>query len=146
LSIPVIKDDILYIADFSGLFHCLNAKTGKFYWNYDLLAACWGSALLVDGHVYICDEDGDVNVFNHSADPQVAMKSLLTSDGRFISQEPVNESGDSQCNMGSSIYMTPIVANNVMYIATKSMLYAIQKMPEVDPVDADIPDATMPSN
>src|SRR6185295_7085437 len=51
LSIPVIKDDILYIADFSGLFHCLNAKTGKFYWNYDLLAACWGSALLVDGHV-----------------------------------------------------------------------------------------------
>ena len=34
-----IKDDILYISDFSGLFHCLDAKTGKVHWTYDMLAA-----------------------------------------------------------------------------------------------------------
>lgn len=28
--------------------------------------------------------------------------------------------------MKSPIYMTPIVANNVLYIATKDMLYAIE--------------------
>ena len=53
-----IKDDLLYIADFSGLFHCLHAKTGKVNWTYDMLAAAWGSPLIVDGHVVIGDEDG----------------------------------------------------------------------------------------
>ena len=27
-----IKDDLLFVADFSGLFHCLDAKTGKPHW------------------------------------------------------------------------------------------------------------------
>ena len=42
------------------MFHCLNAKTGKVNWAYDMLAAAWGSPLIVDGKVYIGDEDGDV--------------------------------------------------------------------------------------
>jgi outer membrane protein assembly factor BamB len=54
-----IKDGILYIADFSGLFHCLDAKTGQVHWTYDMLSAAWGSPLIVDGKVYIGDEDGD---------------------------------------------------------------------------------------
>ena len=29
LGSVAIKDDILYIADYSGVFHCLDAKTGK---------------------------------------------------------------------------------------------------------------------
>lgn len=142
LSIPVIKDDILYIADFAGLFHCLNAKTGKFYWNFDLFAACWSSALLVDGHVYICDEDGDVCIFRHSADPHIAMKTIYARDGRVSSFEPINyqpgatstdPSQKEYNNMGNSIYMTPIVANNVLYIATRNTLYAIQSRPDNGP-------------
>ena len=43
----MIKDDILYVTDFSGLLHCLHAKTGRLNWNHDLFAACWGSPLLV---------------------------------------------------------------------------------------------------
>ena len=39
-----IKNDLLFIADFSGMLHCLDAKTGKPHWAYDMLAACWGSA------------------------------------------------------------------------------------------------------
>ena len=69
-----IKDDLLYIADFSGLFHCLDAKTGKVHWTYDMLAAAWGSPLIVDDKVYIGDEDGDIAIFRHSADPDVAMR------------------------------------------------------------------------
>ncbi len=116
LSTPVIKDDILYVADFSGLFHCLNAKTGKAYWTYDLLAACWNSALLVDGKVFIGDEDGDMAIFRHSADPAKSMK----TEG--AEQKPWY----GEIAMPNSIYMTPIVANNVLYIATKNMLYAIE--------------------
>ena len=139
LSIPVIKDDILYIADYAGLFHCLNAKTGKFYWNFDLYTNCWGSALLVDGHVYICDEDGDVTVFRHSADPQVAMNTLEPNIGKYGRFVPFNRPRDVEgathfdknawpnfCSMNSAIYMTPIVANNVLYIATRNTLYAIE--------------------
>ena len=48
-----IKNDILYIADFSGLFHCIDAQTGKRHYTYDMLTAAWGSPLIVGEHVYI---------------------------------------------------------------------------------------------
>ncbi len=116
LSTPVIQDDILYIADFSGLFHCLDAKTGEEYWNCDLFAACWGSPLLVHGKVYIGDEEGKVTIFRHSADPAIALP-----DGKPF----------AQIEMPNSVYPTPVVANDVLYIATKDLLYAIEGQPEV---------------
>jgi outer membrane protein assembly factor BamB len=111
-----IKDDLLYIADFSGLFHCLDAKTGKRHWVYDMMACAWGSPLIVDGHVYIGDEDGDIAVFKLSADPEVAMK--LDDSGDLV---PIEE-----INMGNSVYSTPIVANNTLYISNRTHLFAIQ--------------------
>jgi outer membrane protein assembly factor BamB len=112
-----IKDDILYIADFSGLFHCLDAKTGKVHWTYDMLAATWGSPLIVDGKVLIGDEDGDVAIFKHSADPKEA---LQDEDGEM---KPFY----GEINMGNSVYSTPIVAGNVLYIANRTHLFAIAK-------------------
>src|SRR4029079_2770485 len=111
-----IKDDILYIADYSGLFHCLDAKTGKRHWVYDMLAASWGSPLIVDGKVYIGDEDGDVAIFKHSADPNVAMKKEGGEMKPFF----------GEINMGNSVYGTPVVADNVLYIANRTHLFAIQ--------------------
>ncbi len=111
LGTAVIKDDVLYIADFSGLFHCLNAKTGDPYWSYDLFAASWGSALIVDGNVYIGDEDGDVAIFHHSGDPEATSRNGVPF---------------AEINMETSIYSTPVVANNVLYIAARNMLYAIE--------------------
>ena len=117
-----IKNDILFIADFSGLFHCLDAKRGHVFWTYDMLAAAWGSPLIVDGHVYIGDEDGDVSIFNLSADPKVAMKEI---DGEL---HPINTNEDLEVtNMGNSVYSTPILANGVLYIANKSHLFAIEE-------------------
>lgn len=98
-----ILDDILYVADFSGIFHCLDAATGKSYWHYDMFSAAWGSPLVADGKVYIGDEDGDVAVFEHGK----KMKLLA----------------ENFCQ--NSIYSTPIVANNVLYISNKSTLFAI---------------------
>lgn len=112
-----IKDDILYISDFSGLFHCLDAKTGKVHWTYDMLAQAWGSPLIVEEKVYIGDEDGQVAIFRHSADPNVAMK----DDGG----EMVPYYGEIE--MGNSVYSTPIVANNVLYISNRTHLFAIEE-------------------
>ena len=111
-----IRDDVLYIADFSGLFHCLDANSGKVHWTYDMLAAAWGSPLIVEDKVYIGDEDGEVAIFRHSADKNVAMKD---EDGEM---EPFYGTRD----MGNSVYSTPIVADNVLYISNRTHLFAIE--------------------
>lgn len=98
-----ILDGILYIADFSGIFHCLDAKTGKPHWHYDMFSAAWGSPLIVDGKVYIGDEDGDIAVFKHGTEMKLLAENL----------------------MDSSVYSTPVVANGVLYISTRDTLYAI---------------------
>jgi outer membrane protein assembly factor BamB len=100
-----IKDDVLYIADFSGLFHCLDAKTGEVHWVYDMLAAAWGSPLIVDGKVYIGDEDGEVCIFELS--PKMELL--------------------GEIYMGNSVYSTPIVAGGVLYIANRTHLFAIEQ-------------------
>ena len=99
-----IKNDLLYIADFSGIFHCLDAKTGKPHFTYDMFTAAWGSPLIVEDHVYIGNEDGGVLVFDLDAE----------------ANEPEVENF-----LDNAVYSTPIVANNILYIANKRMLFAI---------------------
>lgn len=128
IGTAAIKNDLLFISDFSGLFHCLDAKkidektTNEdgthppvVYWKYDMFAAAWGSPLIVDGKVYIGDEDGDIAIFKMSSDPEVAMPD----------EEPIVE-----INVGNAVYSSPIVANDVLYIANKSTLYAISSEEE----------------
>ncbi len=110
-----IRDNILYIADFSGLFHCLDAQTGKVHWTYDMLAAAWGSPLIVEDKVYIGDEDGEIAIFRHASDRTQAMQEV---DGEW---EPHYGTRD----MGNSVYSTPIIANNVLYISNRTHLFAI---------------------
>ncbi|REK07460.1 MAG: serine/threonine protein kinase [Planctomycetota bacterium] len=100
-----IKDDLLFVADFSGLFHCLNAKTGVPHWKYDMLAAAWGSPLIVDDKVYVGDEDGDICVFKLSQDMELLAENT----------------------MENSVYSTPVVANNTLFIANKDHVFAIEK-------------------
>ncbi|GIX00354.1 MAG: hypothetical protein KatS3mg111_3686 [Pirellulaceae bacterium] len=100
-----IKDDLLFIADFSGVFHCLDAKTGKAHWTYDMFAASWASPLIVGDRVYISDEDGDIAIFKVSKE-----------------QEMIGE-----INMGSAVYTTPVAANNTLFIANRNQLFAIEE-------------------
>ncbi len=104
IGTPTIKDDILYIPDFSGLVHCVDAKTGKPYWTHDLFAATWGSALIVDGKVYVGDEEGKLTVFKHGKEKEIL----------------------AEIDMKNSIYSSPIVANNTLYIVNKTHLFAIK--------------------
>jgi outer membrane protein assembly factor BamB len=112
-----IKDDICYIADFSGLFHCFDAKTGEELWQHDMLGASWGSPLIADGKVYVGDEDGDLFIFEHGRKKNFI--SLLEDDPK---------QRETRINMGNAIYSTPIVANGVLFIANKRHVFAIQNM------------------
>jgi hypothetical protein len=75
-----------------------------------MLAAAWGSPLIVNGHVYIGDEDGDISIFE--------LGQMKPAPDEEI--EPIAE-----LSMDNSVYSTPIVANDVLYIANKTHVFAI---------------------
>lgn len=107
------KDGLLVIADFSGLVHCLDAKTGKAHWTHDMLAAAWSSPLIVENKVYVADEDGDISIFK------------LASELELI----------AEINMESAVYTTPVVAQDVLLIANRNRLYAIQEGASSQPAE-----------
>jgi len=105
ISTGALHNGLLYYADFSGFLHCLDAKTGQELWNHDMLAAVWGSTIVIDGKVYLGDEDGDVSVLAAGR-----TKKLLY-----------------ETNMGSSIYSTPVPANGNMFIVNRNQLISVGK-------------------
>ncbi len=105
LSTAAIRDGLVYVADLSGFLYCFDAKTGQKKWRHDLLAAVWGSPYVVDGRVYIGDEDGDLAIL--AAGPE---KKLMR-----------------EISMGDAVYTTPVASNRTLYIVTRSKLYAIGK-------------------
>ena len=83
--------------------HCLDAKTGQKYWDFDFKAGVWGSPYYVDGKVYIGTEDGEIVIFKHGKTAEEI--------GRVY--------------MDETVHSTPVVSGGVLYVATKSKLYAI---------------------
>jgi outer membrane protein assembly factor BamB len=61
--------------------------------------------MLVDGKIYLGDEDGDV----------------------VIMQEGKTKKVLGEINMGSSVYSTPVPANGVLYISNRNQLYALSE-------------------
>jgi outer membrane protein assembly factor BamB len=100
--------DLLFLGDFSGFVHCLDAKTGKLNWVYDMKAHMWGSTFVGDGKVYVGDEDGDFVILPAKKD-----------------FDPKKDKPIFETNLGAPVYSTPIVANGVMYVASQTHLYAI---------------------
>ena len=111
------KTGLLFIGDFSGFVHCLDAETGKLHWVYDMKAHMWGSTMVADGKVYVGDEDGDFVILAAKGGdkPEVL----------------------SETNLGAPVFSTPIVANGVMYIASQTHLFAIGA--NAKPVSSDAP-------
>jgi outer membrane protein assembly factor BamB len=103
ISTGAVYNGLLFYADFSGFLHCLDAKTGKPYWTHDMLAAIWGSPMVIDGKVYLGDEDGDVVVLEAAKE-----KKLI-----------------AEMNMGSSVYSTPVPANGALFIVNRNQLFAL---------------------
>jgi outer membrane protein assembly factor BamB len=103
ISTAAIADGLVYIADFSGFLHCLDAKTGQPFWVHDTFAAIWGSPFVVDGKVYLGDEDGDVVVLQHGKEKKVL----------------------AEMNMGSAVYATPVPAHGTLFLNNRNELYAL---------------------
>jgi outer membrane protein assembly factor BamB len=103
ISTAAVLDGLVYVSDFSGFLHCLDAKTGQPYWTHDVLAAVWGSPFVIDGKVFLGDEDGDVVVLQHGKEMKVL----------------------AEMNMGSAVYATVVPANGTIFLNNRSQLFAI---------------------
>ncbi|MCA9249649.1 MAG: PQQ-binding-like beta-propeller repeat protein [Phycisphaerales bacterium] len=104
MSTVAIADGLLYISDLSGFLYCLDLKTGKEHWKYDTYAAIWGSPYVVDGKVYLGDEDGEVVVLKHGP----KLEEIATND------------------MLNSVYTSPVAANGTLFVTNRRMMVAIE--------------------
>ena len=103
ISTAAVVDGLVYMADFSGFLHCLDAETGEPLWVYDTFAAVWGSPFVVDGKVYLGDEDGDIVVLEHGREMEVL----------------------AEMNMGSAVYATVVPANGALILNNRNELFSL---------------------
>jgi outer membrane protein assembly factor BamB len=97
LSTASIADGLVYVCDVGGRLHCVDAETGQCYWVHETSSAVWGSTLVVDGKVY-----------------------MPTPKGLFVLAAGREKRLLSQINVGATIYASPVVANGVLYIASRA--------------------------
>jgi outer membrane protein assembly factor BamB len=102
-STAAVHEGLVYITEQDGYLHCLDVATGRRHWQYDLEAAVWSSPYWVDGRVFVTSDDGTIKIFEHGR----AAKLLATID------------------VDDMISATPVAANGMLYVATRSKLYAI---------------------
>lgn len=155
MSTACIVDDLVYVSDLAGYMHCLDAKTGKKYWQYDTKASIWGSCYYVDGKVLLANEDGDLLIFKHDKNQEVfdeigegskagvegekKAKAAGKDDGdarkagndaRDAALQAVREKVKSKfllqkVEVGENIRSTPIMANGMLYIMSERSLFAV---------------------
>lgn len=105
LATVSVMGALVYVTDYSGFVHCLDAHTGQPFWKHETKSPIWSSTLVADNTVFIGTEDRDLWML------QAGAKLKILNKIRFPHK----------------IYNTPIVANGNMYIATERYLYSIGK-------------------
>jgi outer membrane protein assembly factor BamB len=104
MSTASVSGDLCFIAEQEGILHCLDRKTGKEHWQFDMDAPTWSSPYTVDGKVFMGNDKNQLYIFEHSD----KMKQI------------------AKINMGQKVRATPVVANGVLYVMTENRLYAIK--------------------
>ena len=102
ISSMVVHNGLVYAAELDGYLQCLDAKTGKKYWEYDFQESTWCSPCYVDGKVYIGTDGGDLHVFK-------AGKTLVHW---------------KTIDVGQPIRVPPLAASGVLYINAGPTLFA----------------------
>ena len=105
ISTVSIYNGLLFVGDFTGFVHCLDAETGAVQWVHNTGAHMWGSTMAADGKLYLGNEDGESIIMEASKTEKVI----------------------SHVNVDASLFGTPVVANGVIYMASQTHLFAVEK-------------------
>jgi outer membrane protein assembly factor BamB len=126
LSTVAVHGGLVYAADLSGRIHCVDFKTGQRYGETDLMAAIWGSPMVADGKVFVGDEDGILSIFATDKDQfKMIPRYVIEKDGKAVKTTGQKANTIGEIEFESSIYSTPTIANGVMFVSSRSLLYAI---------------------
>ena len=98
-----VADGLVYAADASGTIFCLDADTGKLYWQHEA-SLVWSSIMVADSKVYLAARFG-LLVF------------ATGKEKKLLGESKVKE----------SMVSSPAAANGVVYVATDKYLYALQQ-------------------
>lgn len=102
LSTASVADGLVFIADYSGRLHCLDADTGQCCWIHDARSDVWNSTLVADGKVYL--------------GTRKRLCVLAASKEKKLLGE---------ISLGSPIRSSPVAANGVLYVASQGYLWAV---------------------
>lgn len=102
INSPVIVDDFILGVDITGVAKCYDAATGKIFWSQKLGKA-HASAVVIEGMVYIFNDDGVANIVKPGPEFKLIAKNEL----------------------GQLCYASPAVSNGRLYIRGKTHLFCI---------------------
>ena len=105
LAAVYVAKGLVYVTDYSGNIHCIDAQTGQHHWKHRTESPLWSSTLFADDKIFVGTEKRDFWIIQAGKEKKVLNKILFPH----------------------KIYNVPIIANSVMYIATERYLYAIGK-------------------
>ncbi|MBN1418564.1 MAG: PQQ-binding-like beta-propeller repeat protein [Planctomycetes bacterium] len=104
MATPSVAGGLVFVADFAGDIHCLDAMTGDVLWVHHLGGQMMGSTLVADGKVYAGSGSGKFVILTASREKEVLC----------------------EVHLGKPMHCTPVVANGVLYVANNAYLWAIR--------------------
>ena len=104
-SSPILVDDLLFMANESGVASCVDARAGTEVWRERLGGQFWASPVYADGRLYFFDNDG---------------AAFVALPGRQWKKLAVNKLDDG-------CMASPAVAGKALFVRTKTHLYRIEK-------------------
>ena len=75
-----IQEGLIFISDFTGQMHCIDAETGESHWVHDLESDVWcASPVAADGKVYISTSHNYMWVFRATREKEILARTRLKS-------------------------------------------------------------------
>jgi outer membrane protein assembly factor BamB len=104
-SSPLLIGDLLFMVNDSGVFSCVEAKTGKVVWQKRQEGTYSASPIFAEGRIYFCSEEGQSPVIA----PEREYKELALN------------------KLDASFMASPAVSGKALFLRSKTHLYRVEE-------------------